>query len=276
MRERSRPPKDVGLHKAASTSERELPLLGCSTSFERRRYVGGADVPKTRQGWVAPLSFTRASKKSMTTSHSPPTRTREQQIAYDLALVERIQGGDREAFQEIYRTYAPSLMIRISRMLGGNKERAEDCLQQVFAQALQSIQSYKGKNILHAWLNRLTTFVVMDEFRAQQGRQGFLQRFKWTMEPRIRESEAIPGDAFEQEEVKAFVQESLSKLNHKKRMVIVLCDLEGYSVEQAAAELNVPPGTVASRLHHARKELRTLMQSACRQAGLSVKDWFHV
>lgn len=211
---------------------------------------------------------------TMTKSHTSQS-SREEQIAIDRALVERIRQGDRKAFQEIYKQYAPSLLERIVRLVGGNMERAEDCLQQVFAQALQSIHSYKGKNVLHAWLNRLTTFVVMDSFRAQQGQQGFLTKFKWALEPRTRHQEAIPETIFAKAEIKELVHQSLDKLSAKKRMVVMLCDLEGYSVEEAAAELDIAQGTVASRLHHARKELRTHIMDACRKQQLSVEDWFH-
>lgn len=203
----------------------------------------------------------------------PPNRA--EQIEADLKLVERVKQGEKMAFQEIYQTYAPSLHRRISRMLGGHVAQTEDCLQQVFAQALQSIHSYQGSGVLHAWLNRLTTFVVADEFRNQQSRQGSLKQLWWSWDPRVRQSEAIPERLFTKEEVKALIQEAIAQLSAKKRLALVLCDLEGYSIEEAAAELDAAPGTIASRLHHGRKELRMLVLAASRERGLTVEDWLH-
>ncbi len=209
-------------------------------------------------------------------SKPPKPRSRNEQLAYDQQLVERIRRGDRQAFAEIYHDYAPSLLERILRMLGGNMERAEDCLQQVFAQALQTIHHYKGTNVLHAWLNRLTTFVVMDEFRAKQSRKVYLKQFWWAITPRAKSAQAIPEELFVREEAKELVREALTRLNATKQITITLCDLEGYSLQEAAAELGVPEGTVASRLHHARNELRHHILQISQSNGLNAEDWLHV
>lgn len=230
----------------------------------------------TEQKGSPPQSRKLSSGQAMTPTTQPPTLSREEQLALDMERVERIRRGDRNAFTEVYHEYAPGLLERILRMLGGNMERAEDCLQQVFAQALQTIHNYQGKNVLHAWLNRLTTFVVMDEFRAQKNQTHYLKQFWWSLTPRAKSAQAIPEQLFVQEEAKELVQQALSKLAPKKRIAVTLCDLEGYSLQEAAAELGIAEGTIASRLHHGRNELRHHIHQMSQSYGLNAEDWLHV
>ena len=195
----------------------------------------------------------------------------------DQALVKQIREGNREAVVTMYRLYAPSLLKRLMRLLGGNADQAQDCLQQVFVKALQTIEHYRGDGVLLAWLNRITTHVVMDLFRAEQGWSEILQRLK---APRIMgwgsdNSQAIPEKMFLQEELKSLVHRGLKTIHERKRMPLLLCDLEGYSIQEAADELHVPVGTIASRLHHGRRELRVWLEKALQQRGLSAEEWLH-
>jgi|GEM_PF-350736 len=192
-------------------------------------------------------------------------------------LTLRVRRGEQGAIKELYRLYAPTLMRRILRLLGGDMAQAEDCLQQVFVKALQSIRSYRGEGALLAWLNRITTHAVMDVFRAQQGRRKMLEKLTsfrlvgWGNDG----NQAIPEKLFLQEELRDMLHQGLNSLGKDKRMAVLLCDWEGYAIEEAAVELEIPIGTIASRLYRGRQELRAWMKREMKKQGLIAEEWLH-
>ena len=199
----------------------------------------------------------------------------ESQEEQDRRLVKRIQLGERDAMQELFHTYSLQLLRRIRRMLGGDLSQAEDCLQQVFLKVIQAIDSYRGPS-LHSWLNRITTHTVIDVFRARQSRWNVLEKLKsfrltgWSNDG----NKAIPESMFHREQVRQILFARLETLNEQKRMVVLLCDLEGYTIEEAAIELDIPVGTIASRLYRARQELRVQLEQDLKKNNLSIEDWF--
>lgn len=207
---------------------------------------------------------------------APAQATQAIQEADEEALVRRLKAGQRGAVKELYRTYAPTLLRRILRLLGGDMARAEDCLQQVFLKAMQGIESYRGDNNLLAWLHRITTHTVMDMFRANRRRSRLLEKmtlFRWGVDAEDG-NHAIPERAFLHEERKEWVLRGLDTLRTERKMAILLCDWEGYSIEDAAAELDVPIGTLASRLYRGRQELRAWLKKECKRNGFSAREWF--
>jgi len=192
----------------------------------------------------------------------------------DRELVDKILSGDREAAKRMYQLYAPKLIKRLYR-LTGSYEQAEDCLQQVFADALQKLDTYRGDGVLLAWLHRIGTNVVFQGFRKQQSFKNFLGE----MWPRASEKtiqEPLPEKLFMEEERKQLLHEILDSLGGRKRIVILLCDLEGMKVEDAAEHLDIPTGTVASRLYHARRDLKKKLEAELKKRGSSVEEWLHV
>lgn len=91
----------------------------------------------------------------------------------------------------------------------------------------------------------------------------------------LRDSPALPEQLFLQEETRTLVHDMLEKLSPQKRMAILLCDLEGLALEEAAAQMNVPLGTVGSRLYHARRELQKRIQSELNRRNLTLEDLSH-
>lgn len=198
------------------------------------------------------------------------------QTEQDRRLARRIQLGERDAMQELFRTYSLPLLRRIRRMLGGDLFQAEDCLQQVFVKVIQSIDSYRGPS-LHAWLNRITTHTVIDVFRARQSRWIVLEKLKaFNVTGRNHNgNKAIPEAMFHRSELKELLFEKLELLSEQKRIVVLLCDLEGYTIEEAAEELLIPVGTIASRLYRARQELRVKLEQELKKNNLSLEDWLN-
>lgn len=196
----------------------------------------------------------------------------EQRLKDDKNLVERIVRGDERAFREMYRAYAPGLLRRLMQWLG-NAQQAEDCLQQVFLEALRSFQRYRGEGKLSSWLHRIATNVVMDLFRKNKRIKSLMERVAPPADANPAESSPpIPETLFLREEVRELVHDVLNKLSAQKRMAILLCDMEGLPLEQAASQMGIPPGTVGSRLYHGRREFQKKAELECRRRGLALHD----
>ncbi|MCB9639005.1 MAG: RNA polymerase sigma factor [Myxococcales bacterium] len=214
--------------------------------------------------------------ESMTTSSSTSqdAPTTQQQIEQDLALAQRVLAGDQKAFREMYRTYSPYFYRRFLRWTN-DEEIARDSLQQFFLQCLQHLEKYQGNGVLHAWLNRIATNMMTDRFRRQQTWRSFLERFWPTSQDEPSQAKAIHEQLFLREELRQIVHEVLGRLGADKRMVVLLCDLEGMKIEEAAEELAISVGTVASRLHRGRQELRERLARECKRLGLSIEEFLH-
>lgn len=205
---------------------------------------------------------------------APKSSTTSAEVEADRALVQRILQGERGVFQEMYRTYAPHLLKRILR-LTGDYAQAEDCLQQVFTDVLQNLHYYRGEGRLHAWLNKITTNTVLQLFRREQRRQSFVSEFLAEHFQRPPSSTPLPERLFHEEHLQELVHDALRKLSFRKRMVILLCDLEGRKLEDVAQELGVSKGTVASRLHHGRRELRERITAEVKRSDSSIEELFY-
>tara|TARA_B100000609_G_scaffold199581_2_gene204425 strand:- start:2070 stop:2684 length:615 start_codon:yes stop_codon:yes gene_type:complete len=189
----------------------------------------------------------------------------------DDILVDRLKERDPRAFDEFYQEFSPKLLRRLMR-LTGDAHVAEDCLQQVFSEMFRCLPSYRGEGEFAAWVNRIATNVAMNTFRKQTRIRDFWER---TTPEEVYERQSappLPDELFSQEETKALVAQSLKKLSSRKRMAILLVDLEGHSLEEAASQLGVPPGTVASRLYHARNDLKAMISRELARRGSSFED----
>ncbi len=191
-------------------------------------------------------------------------------IARDRELVERLLRGDERAFREFYRTYSPPLLNRLMKWLG-DADLAEDCLQQVFIKALQTLKNYRGEGSLKSWLNGIATNLVLEKFRRQKRFSSLLEKLSSAKELKKKE-EAFSDQFLWNKELREILYSCLETLSPEKRMSIILCDIEGLSIEEAAQQMGVPMGTVGSRLYNARRELRRKLERKLRQAGLSVEE----
>lgn len=157
----------------------------------------------------------------------------------------------------------------------GDPIQAEDCLQQVFAEALRTLPQFRGDGKLVAWLERITTHVAMDHFRRKYRWRSFMEKWTWGREERDESEEGLPEEIFLHEELRQMVWELLEQVEPRKRMAVLLCDLEGYTMERAAEEMGVPLSTASSRLYKGREEFRKKAVAEFRRRELSIGDWFH-
>ena len=179
----------------------------------------------------------------------------------DAALVERVRAGDVAAFEplvEKYRQRAYRLAYNVLR----NSEDALDVAQEAFIKAYQALPGFRGQSAFYTWLFRIVMNVAHDKAR-QRGAQGRAFGTERVTEEEWERTMPDPGeepdDAAARAEDRARITRALGALPEHHRAIIMLSDLEGLSYREIADVLNIPMGTVMSRLHNARKRLRATL-----------------
>lgn len=182
----------------------------------------------------------------MTAKRQPRT---EDHAATDAELMTRVAEGDVAALAALYDTFAAPI-LRFANRVAGNAE-AEDILQTVFVRVLSAAKSYDPSiGAPRAWLFGITTHVALERKRS-------LRRFAsalLTLSAQATQAQDNAGES------RSDLERALAQLTPVKRAVLLLTEAEGFSCEEVARMLEIPVGTVWTRLHHARRELRQFQE----------------
>jgi RNA polymerase sigma-70 factor (ECF subfamily) len=165
-------------------------------------------------------------------------------------------------WDEVVRQHAPRV-YRLAYRLAGNPQDAEDLTQETFVRVFRSLASYQP-GTFEGWLHRITTNLFLDLVRRRQ-------RIRFDSLP--EDSERLPGRERSPEQVYVDthldpdIQRALDALPPDFRVAVVLCDIEGLSYEEIAATLGIKLGTVRSRIHRGRLQLREALQHRAPRGG---------
>ncbi len=185
----------------------------------------------------------------------------------DQRLLFDSQQGNSEAFGELVRRYQDRLFNTVYRFLD-NTEDAQDVVQEAFLSAFQSLKKFKGQAQFYTWLYRIALNSAISLKRKQRAGTSLTsdKGNKGGFEPPDLSEANRPGFSLEQQEEEKRVQEALNRLSPEHRAVLVLKDIQGEKYETMAAILEVPVGTIRSRLHRARLELREILEKQGKKA----------
>ena len=159
------------------------------------------------------------------------------------------------SWDELVRQHS-ARVYRLAYRLTGNMHDAEDLTQEVFVRVFRSLPSYTP-GTFEGWLHRITTNLFLDMARRRQR-----IRFEGLGDQAaglLRDDEPTPAQAFDARHLDTDVQQALEALAPEYRAAVVLCDIEGLSYEEIATTLGVKLGTVRSRIHRGRAQLRTAL-----------------
>lgn len=166
-------------------------------------------------------------------------------MADDREVWKRICRRDRSAFDALYRMHGPKLQMFLRRLLG-NSQAAEDVMQETFTAIWQHPNGFAvERGTLRAYLFGAARKRAADWWR-KNGESGE----EVQSEPARYDTEMV-----------SLLDDAVSRLSHERRIVIWLREVEGYSYDELAQILEIPVGTVGSRLFVAREELRNIWQS---------------
>jgi RNA polymerase sigma-70 factor (ECF subfamily) len=172
----------------------------------------------------------------------------------EAALIVKAQGGNRNAYGELVRIHHPGVIDVIYRMCG-DAELAQDAAQDAFIQAWIHLPSFRPGSSLRSWLYRIAINAALDVLRRNQK---FADTDLDTLV--LPDPQAGPEAALLQKERTIAVQQAVLSLTEASRSVLVLREYGGLSYQEIAVTLNIPLGTVMSRLNYARHQLKQMLQ----------------
>jgi RNA polymerase sigma-70 factor, ECF subfamily len=178
----------------------------------------------------------------------------------DLRLIKKCREGDTGAFGELVSRYQDRLFNSVLRLVV-NAEDARDVVQEAFMHAYQSLHTFKGDSLFFTWLYRIAVNTAISMKRKQRPTVRIQAGGdeKNSIDPLDPAAASRPGHAIEMAEDERLVHEALAKLSPEHRAVLVMKDMDGMKYEDMAGVLDVPIGTIRSRLHRARLEMRDLL-----------------
>ena len=159
------------------------------------------------------------------------------------------------SWDEIVRTHS-ARVYRLAYRLTGNPHDAADLTQDVFVRVFRSLSTY-SPGTFEGWLHRITTTLVLAQVRRKQR-----IRFDALADDagdRLASQEPGPAQVYDDTHLDDDVQRALDALPPDFRAAVVLCDIEGLSYEEIAATLGIKLGTVRSRIHRGRAQLRAAL-----------------
>jgi RNA polymerase sigma-70 factor (ECF subfamily) len=173
----------------------------------------------------------------------------------DAELIARHVAGDRDAFGVLVQRHRDRLWAVAVRTLG-DREEAADALQDALVSAFRSAHTFQGRSAVTTWLHRIVVNACLDRARRSASRRTrpIEETPPGAVEQAVGTGEAADV-AVEQQEVRRELAGLLAELPAEQRAALVLVDMEGYSVAEAAELLGVPVGTVKSRCARARAKL---------------------
>ncbi|GAA5189093.1 RNA polymerase sigma factor SigM [Rugosimonospora acidiphila] len=165
----------------------------------------------------------------------------------DGALLAAHVAGDPAAFGELVRRHRDRLWAVALRTLG-DREEAADALQDAMISALRAADRFRGEAAVTTWLHRIVVNACLDRIRRRQARPTVA----------LADSDPVPTPAVDSDTA-LDVRAALARLPEEQRLALILVDVEGYPVSEAAAILGVAEGTVKSRCARGRARLAALL-----------------
>ena len=170
----------------------------------------------------------------------------------DRELLARVREGDRDAFGQIVERYLPRAMALAMRLLR-HREDAEDLSQDAFLSALQHIDSFDLSRPFWPWLSRIIVNRGLDVSASRSARGTDV------LSEDMSDVRPTPADAAENGEIRDEFQRTVATLPAKRRLVVQLFEVDGFSVAEIAKLLDSSPATIRWHLHMARRQLRTAL-----------------
>jgi len=187
----------------------------------------------------------------------------------DIQLVERCRAGDMEAYSALVRRHQDRVLNVIYRFVS-DYEDARDIAQEVFIKAYRGLSSFEGKAQFGTWVYRIAVNAAISHARKKSRRKPALSL---SAEDDEGHNPGDPPDTSEEpsrvldaKERRALIERAIDSLDPDHRAVVVLKDIEGYDYEEIADMIGCPKGTVKSRLHRARMELREKLKPLLSEA----------
>ena len=177
----------------------------------------------------------------------------------DALLVERVQRGDKHAFELLVLKYQRKIMRLLSRLIHDPAE-AEDVAQDAFIKAYRAIPQFRGESAFYTWLYRIAVNTAKNHLMAKRRRPSGSGHYENDEGETFDETDNLtdintPEAAYASREIADTVNQAIDALPEELRTAIVLREIEGLSYEEIAQSMGCPIGTVRSRIFRAREAI---------------------
>jgi RNA polymerase sigma-70 factor (ECF subfamily) len=223
-----------------------------STSFDTSRPAGEDTTNASRCGRLGQRNFFDPARVELLIGGSPTAIA----VNDDAQLIRQTLAGQAAAFGELVSKYQDRLYTTFAHMAGSTDD-ARDIVQDAFVQAFVKLETFRGSSAFYTWLYRIAFNVWVSRKRRQRPVLSIDRTRDLSGEEPI--DGASPEDRLIGQERAVQVRRALAALSEEHRSILVLREIEGFDYEQIADTLDVPVGTVRSRLHRARLQLRDLL-----------------
>lgn len=185
----------------------------------------------------------------------------------DLTLVKRVRSGDQRAFKLLVERYQRKV-YSVALGMVKDREEAMDVSQEAFVKVHKYLDHFKGDSSFYTWLYRITVNICIDVLRRRAAAKG--EHVELDENIQLDSAEANigalgsrlgtnPQKSLLRKELAAKIEEALQEVPEKHRAILLLRELEGMSYEDLARTLEIPKGTVMSRLFHARAKIQKIL-----------------
>ena len=188
----------------------------------------------------------------------------EPQTLSDMDLLSQSRRGNKRAFGELVNRYQARVASTVIGMLGQGPE-ADDVGQETFIRFYRALDSFRGDAQIATYLHRIAINLSLNALKKRKRQQN---RFSRPEKELLESMPAGPAPVTQFDDA-AVVEKALNQLKPDFRSVVVLRLVEGYSTSETAALLNLPQGTVLSRLARAQRKLRTILGPYFEENGYS-------
>jgi len=181
----------------------------------------------------------------------------------DDELIDQALTGNPTAFGQLVSKYQDRLYTTVAHMLG-SAEDARDVVQDAFVHAFVKLESFQRNSGFYTWMYRIAVNAAISKRRRQRPTLSVEQNRESTGQEPVGNS-ASPSDRMEQQERVQQVQAALATLSDEHRQILVLREIEGCDYDTIAEILDLPVGTVRSRLHRARLQLKEQLREVVQE-----------
>jgi RNA polymerase sigma-70 factor (ECF subfamily) len=190
-------------------------------------------------------------------------------VELEQALLERAQAGDADAFSRLVTLHREAV-YRAAYWVLKDQELALDATQEAFLKAFRYIARFERRSSFRTWVRRIATNTALDK-AAKRGRDPVGQGLP--SDDVVRDRRAAPvGDALERRERRELVRAAIEELPPAQRAAVLLRDVEGLSYAEIADELGIPKGTVMSRIHAGRQNLRGKLEAVLGPRAQAIRE----
>lgn len=174
----------------------------------------------------------------------------------DQDLIEQAKVGSQHAFRQLVLRYEVRVRSTIQGMIG-LQPQVDDIAQEVFVRFYRSLDQFRGDAALSTYLVRIAVNLSLNEIKR---RKRELEKTSFPGDVGFRQLADLHTQRYDNFDLKGLLQQAIQKLNPEMRSVVVLRLIDGYSVDETAKILDLPQGTVASRLARAQVKLKEWLQ----------------